>query len=116
LAEVQTDLRLDPPSVAKHGPLHAQTLELAVDLDRAAVAGAVAARHWRLPGELGVRRGTLDRAEHRLRPARENVPGAFGQHVRDENGVEDDLGAGQERRRLGVKRGPKAEHGRSAAE
>src|SRR6266516_4672136 len=42
-------------SSRKDRSLHAEAHELAVDLDRAAVAGAVAARHRRLPGELGVR-------------------------------------------------------------
>src|SRR2546423_8746166 len=40
-------------SSTEHRPFDAQPLQLAVDLHRAAVAGAVAARHRRLPGELG---------------------------------------------------------------
>src|SRR4249919_280463 len=54
-------------------PFHAEALEHAVDLDRAAVAGAVATGHGRLPGELCVRGQPPHRLEHRLRPA--------GQHV-----------------------------------
>ena len=41
-------------SSRKDRPLHAESLELAVDLDRTAVARAVAAGHRRLPGELRV--------------------------------------------------------------
>src|SRR5213596_182761 len=41
-------------SSLKDRPFHAESLELAVDLDRAAVAGAVAAGHRCLPGELGM--------------------------------------------------------------
>ena len=57
----------------EHRSFDAEALQLAVDLDGAAVARAVAARHRRLPRELraGAVRG--DRVQHRLRPAREHV-------------------------------------------
>src|SRR5512133_1051395 len=53
-------------SSRKDRALHAQPFELAVDLHGAAVAGAVAARHRRLPCELRVRRSPPDCLEHRL--------------------------------------------------
>ena len=46
----------------RHRPFHAEPLPLAVDLDGAAVAGAVAAGHRRLPGELRVRARSRGRA------------------------------------------------------
>src|SRR3954469_9052698 len=42
-------------SSRKDRPFHAEPLELAADLDDAAVAGAVPAGHRRFPGELRVR-------------------------------------------------------------
>src|SRR5438093_3025720 len=52
-------------SSLKDRPFHAESLELAVDLDRAAVAGAVAAGHRCLPGELGMWRQAADGFQHR---------------------------------------------------
>src|SRR5215210_4482941 len=52
-------------SSRKDGSLHAEPLPLAVDLDRAAVAGPEAARHRRLQRELRVRRERAHRLEHR---------------------------------------------------
>src|SRR6476660_7386954 len=43
-------------SMREHRPFDAQAFPVAVELDRAAVAGAVAARHRCLPRELGDRR------------------------------------------------------------
>src|SRR5436190_2574718 len=60
-------------SSRKDGPFHAEALELAADLDRAAVAGAVAARHRRFPSELRVRGEVPDGLQHRLGPAGEHV-------------------------------------------
>src|SRR2546423_10039958 len=60
-------------SSMQHRSFDAQTLQLAVDLDRAAVASAVAARHGCLPREL--RRGCepADGLQHRLQAAGEHV-------------------------------------------
>src|SRR5439155_9726869 len=63
----------DALSSTQDRAFHAQTLQLAVDLDRAAVARAVAARHRRFPRELCARHEPAQRVEHRLRPAREHV-------------------------------------------
>src|SRR6185295_5074213 len=51
-------------SSSKDGSFHAQPLQLAVDLDRAAVARAVAAGHRRLPRELRVGGERADGLEH----------------------------------------------------
>src|SRR5581483_6164741 len=77
-------------SRGKDRPLHAESLELPVDLDRAAVAGAVPARHRRLP------------CEH-VEPLQ--VACCY------KDGVDDHLGAGKERGRLGVRVRPEAEDG-----
>src|ERR671930_512860 len=63
----------DALSNSKNRPLHAKTSELAVDLDHAAVAGTVTARHRRLPGELRIGNEVPHSNEHRLRPAGEDV-------------------------------------------
>src|SRR5579862_3391283 len=63
----------DALSSRKDRPFQAEALERSVDLDDAAVAGAVAAGHPSLPRELGGRRELAHRVQHRLRPARENV-------------------------------------------
>src|SRR5712692_11837675 len=60
-------------SSTEHRSLDAQPLELALDLDRAAVARAVAAGHRRLPGQLGGGCQRAHRTEHRLGPAGQNV-------------------------------------------
>src|SRR5213596_2263109 len=60
-------------SSRKDRSLHTQSSELAADLDRAAVAGAVAARHRRLPRELRMRCEVPDGLQHRLGPAGEHV-------------------------------------------
>src|SRR5919198_1950268 len=63
----------DALSSTEHRTFHAQPLELAADLDRAPVAGAVPAGHRRLPGELRTGGDAPHRLEHRLRPAGEHV-------------------------------------------
>src|SRR5947208_6146126 len=60
-------------SSTEHRSFHAETLELPVDLHRAAVAGAVAAGHRGFPRELCLRGKRSDRIEHRFRPAGEHV-------------------------------------------
>src|SRR6266511_2700193 len=60
-------------SSRKNRSLHAETFQLAVDLDRAAVAGAVATRHRRLPGQLGIRAQPADGLQHGRRAAGEKV-------------------------------------------
>ena len=107
----------DGHAARRTGPGDAEPLQAAVDLDDAAVAGAVAAGHRRLPGELGLRREPSHRLEHRLRAAREHVDRLVGQQRRHVGRLDDDLGARDERGRLGVMRraeaedrGPVAEH------
>src|SRR4029453_17083248 len=56
-------------SRSKDGSFPAESLQLAVDLDRAAVARAVATCHRRLPRELRVGRERADGLEHRFRTA-----------------------------------------------
>ena len=97
------------------GPSTQRRVERAVELDDAAVAGAVAARHRRLPGELGVRGERAHRLEHRLGPAGEHVA-AERQHVGDEHRVDHDLGVRDEHGRLGVARAPEAEQRRRLLE
>ena len=96
------------------GPFEAEPLERAVDLDDAAVAGAVAARHRRLPRELRRRAERGDRVEHRLRAAGEDVEAGLDQ-LGDEHRIDHDLGAGQERGRLGVLGAAEAEDDRRRA-
>ena len=97
-------------SRTEHRPFDAEPPQLAVDLDRAAVAGAVAARHRRLPGELGVRaRAARSAASIGSGPAREHVAGLVGQELGDVGRLEADLGVRDERRRLGVPLAPEAE-------
>src|SRR5207237_2225377 len=67
VARLRSDGRLED------GPLDAEPPELAVDLDGAAVARAVPARHRRLPRELRVGREPPQRLEHRLRAAGQDV-------------------------------------------
>ena len=66
----------DHAAACRTGPSTQSRRERAVDLDHAAVAGAVAAGHRRLPRELGVRRERAHRLEHRLGPAGEHVTGS----------------------------------------
>ncbi len=73
------------PEGHQHRSLDAQSLQLAVDLDHTAVAGAVAARHRCLPRELRARAERRDGLEHRLRAAGEDVAGRIDQ-LRDEHG------------------------------
>src|SRR5215212_7770950 len=102
-------------SSRKDGPFYAEAPELAVDLDHAPVAGAVAARHRRLPRELRVRRQATDLFQHRLRAAGEDV--AAGRHdLRHVARLEDDLSIGHERGRLGVPGAAEAEYGGRAPE
>src|SRR6266542_5375656 len=57
----------------QNGSFDTEAPQLAVDLDRAAVAGAEAAGHRGLPGELRPRGDPAHRLQHRL--------GAAGEHV-----------------------------------
>ena len=97
---------MPPPARAspQDGPGDAEPLQAAVDLDDAAVARAVAARHRRLPGELRAGHELANRLEHRLRAAGEHVAGIVRQQLGDEGRLEHDLGVRHERRRLGVMR------------
>ena len=96
------------------GPSTQSRLRRAVDLDDAAVARAVAARHRRLPGELRAR------GERRARP-RASAPGRRrGRRSRarmrlgDVRRLDHDLGVRDERRRLGVPAAAEAEHAPAA--
>src|SRR5438132_2866013 len=80
-------------AVAEHGPFHAEALPGTVDLDRAAVAGAVPARHRRLPRELRSRADPPHGLQHRLRPAREHVE-PFQATLCYKDRVDDDLRLG----------------------
>src|SRR5919201_871875 len=60
-----------PVPSTEHRSFDAEALPGAVDLDRAAVTGAVAARHRRLPGELRVGGERPHCLQHRLRSAGE---------------------------------------------
>ena len=105
-------------SSTEHRPFDAEALQLAVDLDRAAVAGAVAARHRRLPGELGVR-ARARAAPPASAPARTRARRArrsSGQELGDVDRLDADLGVRDERRGLGVPLGAEAEDRRRAAE
>src|SRR5438067_8747424 len=99
----------------KYRPLDAEPFELAVELDRAAVAGAVATRHWRFPRELGARFEERNRSEHRLRTAGEHVV-ARGNRRRDVGRLDHDLRVRNEARGLGVPLAPEAEDRGRAAE
>src|SRR4249919_2558484 len=99
----------------EHRPFHAEALEHAVDLDRAAVAGAVAAGHRRLPRKLGIRRQAPHRLEHRLRAAGEHVV-ARRQHFGHERRLDDDLRVRDERSGLRVPRATEAENRRRPAQ
>src|SRR6478672_9728928 len=92
----------------EHRALEAEPLERSVDLDDAAVAGAVAARHRGFPRELRGRAQRGDRVEHRLRSASENVQGGVDQ-LGDENRIDDDLRTREKRCSLGVLRATEAE-------
>src|SRR5881394_1619464 len=80
-------------SSRKDWSFHAEALELAVDLDGAAVAGAVAAGHRGLPGELRVRGQTADGLEHRRGAAGEDVV-TGRQNLGDVGRLEHDLRLG----------------------
>src|SRR5688572_1527765 len=103
-------------SSTEHRPLDAESLQLSVDLHSAAVAGAVATRHRRLPGELRVRDAGAECSKHRLRPAREHVTRVLGQQLRHVDGLDADLCVRDERCGLGVPVGAEAEDGRGVAE
>ena len=60
-------------SSRKDRPVHTKTPQLAVDLDRTAVAGAVPAGHRRLAGELGVGDELSNRFQHRLGAAGQDI-------------------------------------------
>jgi hypothetical protein len=92
----------------EHRPLEAEALQGSVDLDDAAVAGAVAARHRRLPGELCRRTQRGDGLQHRLGPARKDIEAGLDQ-LGHEDGVDRDLRTREERGRLGVLSTAKAE-------
>ena len=98
----------------EHRTFHAEALQLALDLDDAAVAGAVAARHRRLPGELRAGAERADRLQHRLGAAREHVVSRRDQ-LGHEHRVDRHLGAGQQHGGFGVALAAEAEHdGREA--
>src|SRR5436305_2618510 len=63
----------DALSSNEHRPFDTEPLQLAADLDRAAVTSAVAAGHRGFPGELRSRAAGGDRVQHRLRSAGEHV-------------------------------------------
>src|SRR5207248_5722802 len=94
-------------SSMQYRSFHAQTLQLAVDLDRAAVARAVAARHRRLPRELRSGCEPADGLEHRLRAAGEHVHSIRDQ-LGDQGRLDADLCVRQQLGRLGVPVGTKA--------
>src|SRR5207244_13061485 len=81
-------------SSTEYGSFHAEPLPGPLDLDHAAVAGAVAAGHRRLPRQLRVRTECTDGLEHRLGPAAEDVEAGLDQlgHV---GRLDDDLGVRQ---------------------
>src|SRR5215210_7144800 len=95
-------------SSTEHRPLDAEALPLAADLDGAAVAGAVAARHRRLPGELRARGEGPNGSEHRLRAAGEDVE-ARPEALRHVLGLQHDLGVRHERRGFRVMGAAEAE-------
>ena len=101
---------------AQYRALEAEADVAAVARDDAAVAGAVAAGHRRLAGELRARHEALERVEHRLRAAGEDVARLGGQRLGDERRVEHDLRVRDERRGLGVVRGAEPEQRRRRAE
>src|SRR5215210_6445442 len=103
-------------SSTEHRTLDAEPLQLAVQLDGAAIARAVAAGHRRLPGELGVRHELAQRGEHRLRTTGEHVVTLVGQERRHVGGFDAHLGAGEERGRLRVQLAAEAEKRWRAAE
>ena len=84
----------DHAACSRTGPFDTEAFELSVDLDRAAVARAVAAGHRRLPGELRARaraRATA-RSIGSGPQARTSWPG--GMSLRDERRLDHDLGVG----------------------
>ena len=85
-------------SGTQHRPFDAEALQLAVDLHRTAIAGAVAAGHGRLPRELRARTAVADRVEHRLRTAREHVV-AVRDQLGDERRIDRNLCSRKQRRR-----------------
>src|SRR6266545_5260457 len=88
-------------SSTKHRAVDTQTLELAVDLDRAPVTRSVAAGHRRLPGQLSGGNELTDGGEHRLGPAREHVQPRRNE-LRHERRLDADLGVRHELGRLRV--------------
>jgi hypothetical protein len=102
--------------MCQDGACHAEALEPAVELDDAAVAGTKAARHRRLPGELRARDEAANSFEHGLGAAGEHVAGVVAEQRGHERGLDYDLGAGHECRRLGVVSGAKAQDRRRVPE
>src|SRR5215211_8395135 len=102
----------------EHRSFDAEPLQLAIDLDGAAVAGAEPARHRRFPGELRVGRQALYRTQHWLRAACEDFVALSQllQGLGDEDGVDDDLGVRNERCSFSVPLAPEPEQGRRLAE
>ena len=98
------------------GPSTQSRFRRAVELDDAAVAGAVAAGHRRLPRELRVGRERAHRLEHRLRARTPARRGPSGMRLRDEHRVDHDLRVRDEHGRLGVMLAAEAEHGRRTVE
>src|SRR6266516_6956063 len=86
-------MRADARGV-EHWALEAEPLEGSADLNHAAVAGAVAARHRRLPGELRGRAQCGNSVQHRFRPAREYVEAGLDE-LGDEHRIDHDLSAWQ---------------------
>ena len=87
----------------RHRPFHAEALPLAADLDRAAVAGAVAAGHRGFPGELGGRAqalGPLPASAPARRRARRDRLSLSLSACGDQDRVDDHLGVRDERSSL----------------
>src|SRR5439155_5945179 len=97
-------------SSTEHRSLDTQTLELAVDLHRAAVARAVAASHRRLPRQLCRGGERAHRLQHRLGPAGEDVHPCRDQ-LRHEGRLDAGLGVRYELSSLGVAIRAETEYG-----
>jgi hypothetical protein len=89
---------------------------VAVDLDDAAVAGSIPARHPGLPSELRTWSPSANRLEHRLRSARKHVAGILWKQLGDEARLDHDLGAWKKTSGLGMAFRPKPEDGGWIAE
>src|SRR5437870_1536068 len=112
---VRASRQPDALSSCKDRSFYTKALPLALDLDRAPVARAVAAGHRRLPRELGRGRQPLDRLEHGLGATGEDVV-AVADQLRDEHRLDRHLGLRHEHGRLGMPLAPEAEDCGRAAE